>query len=109
MMRDDRNTAGCLTGAVAFFARFLILMYWLARPVQFNATFSTFILPCLGFLFLPLATLMYLLLSIGQVGGPQGLDWLWIGIAAVLDVLSWGSAGFANRNRMPGYNERPVA
>jgi hypothetical protein len=102
-MRNDANTAGCLTGAVTFFIRLLILFYWIARPVQFNATFSTFIIPCLGFLFLPLTTLMYILLAPG-VQGLQGLDWLWIILAVILDILMWGSAGITNRNRIPaGY------
>ena len=97
------NNSGCLTAFVSSFSRILLLTYWIARPVQMNAAFGTFIVPCLGFVFLPFTTLMCVLLIQG-VGGIQGLDWLWIIIAVVLDVATLCTAGFANRNRMPGYN-----
>ena len=66
-------------------------------------TFNTFILPCLGFMFLPFTTLMYVFLKQG-VGTIQGLDWLWLFLAVVLDLATIGGAGLANRNRIPtGY------
>ncbi len=96
------NNSGCLTAFVSGFSRIMLLMYWLARPVQMNAAFNTFILPCLGFLFLPFTTLMYVVLW--SPGGLVGLDWLWIGLAVVLDIASIGAAGVSNRNRIPaGY------
>ena len=68
-----------------------------------NAAFSSFIIPCLGFLFLPFTTLMYVLLIQGA-GGIQGLDWLWLIVAVVLDIASIGAAGASNRDRIPaGY------
>jgi len=97
------NSSGCLTAFVASFSRIMLLFAWIARPAMMNATFSTFILPCLGFLFLPFTTLMYVLLIQG-VGGIQGLDWLWLIIAVVLDIASIGAAGASNRDRIPaGY------
>jgi hypothetical protein len=95
------NNSGCLTALLPAFARIMLLMYWISRPAMMNAAFSTFILPCLGFLFLPFTTLMYVWLIQG-VGGIQGLDWLWLGLAAFSDIASIASAGYANRNRMPG-------
>ena len=95
------NNAGCLSALLPAFARIMLLMEWISRPVQWNAAFSTFIIPCLGFLFLPFTTLMYVWLVQG-VGGIQGIDWLWLGIAVFCDIASLGSAGYANRNRMPG-------
>jgi hypothetical protein len=65
-----------------------------------NAAFSTFILPCLGFLFVPFTTLMYVFLIQG-VGRIEGLDWLWLILAFILDLASIGAAGAANRNRIP--------
>ena len=97
------NNSGCLTAFVSIFPRILLLSYWFARPVQMNAAFGTFIVPCLGFVFLPLTTLMYVLLIQG-VGSIQGLDWLWLIIAVILDLANIGTAGFANRNRLPGVN-----
>ena len=56
-----------------------------------------------GFLFLPFTTLMYVFLKQG-VGTIQGLDWLWLFLAVILDIASIGAAGATNRNRIPaGY------
>ena len=97
------NNSGCLTAFVSSFSRIMLLMVWFARPVMMNAAFSTFILPCLGFLFVPFTTLMYVFLIQG-VGGIQGLDWLWLVLAFILDLGTIAGAGAANRNRIPqGY------
>jgi hypothetical protein len=80
----------------------MLLMVWIARPAMMNATFSTFILPCLGFMFLPFTTLMYVFLMQGVGSTIQGLDWLWLLLAVLLDVASIGAAGVSNRNRIPG-------
>jgi hypothetical protein len=97
------NNSGCLTAFVSSFSRIMLLFVWIARPALMNATFSTFIIPCLGFLILPFTTLMYVLLMQG-VGAIQGLDWLWLFLAVLLDLASIGAAGAANRNRIPaGY------
>jgi hypothetical protein len=94
------NNSGCLAALLPAFSRIMLLMYWISRPVQMELAFSTFILPCLGFLFLPFTTLMYVWLIQG-VGGIQGLDWLWLILAVLLDVASVAGAGAANRNRIP--------
>jgi hypothetical protein len=97
------SNSGCLTGIVAGFSRITLLMLWFARPVMMNAAFGSFILPCLGFLFVPFTTLMYVFLVQG-VGRIQGLDWLWLILAFIMDIASIGAAGAANRNRIPaGY------
>jgi hypothetical protein len=97
------SNSGCLTGIVAGFSRITLLMLWFARPVMMNAAFSTFIIPCLGFLFVPFTTLVYVFLIQG-VGKIQGLDWVWLILAFIMDVASIGAAGAANRNRIPaGY------
>ena len=98
----NRSSGGCLTAFVAMFSRLALLMMWISRPVAWNATFSTAIVPCLGFLFLPFTTMIYAWLMQG-VGGIQGWDWLWLGLALFSDLASIASAGYANRNRVPGY------
>jgi hypothetical protein len=107
------NNSGCLTAFISSFSRIMLLMVWIARPVMMNQAFSTFIIPCLGFLVLPFTTLMYVVLIQG-VGGIQGLDWLWLVLAAILDIGSIGAAGAANRNRIPqgypgSYQEKELA
>ena len=96
------NNSGCLTALVSGGSRLLLLMFWISRPVQWNVAFSGgFLLPCLGFIFLPFTTLVYVWLVQGA-GGIQGLDWLWLILAVVIDVFSTASAGYANRDRLPG-------
>jgi len=110
-MGTPSNNSGCLTGVVAGFSRIFLIMSWIARPVQWNATFGTFIWPCIGFLFLPFTTLMYYMLQTGQPGPLAGIDWLWIILAVLVDVATIGAAGAANRNRipsgMPGSTQAP--
>ena len=99
-MRNNSSGSGCLTAFVSSFSRIMLLFYWIARPEAMDRVFGTFIIPCLGFLILPFATLMYVLLWTPGVG-LQGLDWLWVILAAVLDLASIGTAGAANRNYIP--------
>ena len=103
------NNTGCLAAFTAGFSRIILLMFWISRPVAWNAVFNgSILLPCLGFLFLPFTTLVYVWLMQG-LGGIQGIDWLWLGLAVLCDVASLGSAGYANRDRIPGATTPPPA
>ena len=94
------STAGCLTAVVASFSRIMLLMFWIGRPVAWNTTFSTFFLPCLGFLFLPITTMVYAWLMQG-VGQLAGTDWLWLILAFAMDIATIGASAAANRDRLP--------
>jgi hypothetical protein len=97
------NSGGCLTAFTAAFSRIALLIFYFSRPVAWNATFQGgFLLPCLGFLFLPFTMLVYAWLMQG-VGQIQGADWLWLGLAVLCDLASLASAGYANRTAIPGY------
>jgi hypothetical protein len=96
-----RNSNGCLTGLVAGGSRLFLLVVWLSRPAAWNAAFSSFIWPCLGFLFLPFTTLMYYVIQTNSPGPVAGIDWLWIILAVVIDVGTIGAAGQANRENLP--------
>ncbi len=101
-MRSN-NSSGCLTAFVSSFSRIMLLFAWIARPAMMDATFGSFIIPCLGFLFLPFTTLMYVFLIQG-VGAIQGLDWLWLVPGGRPGFASVAGAGAANRDRIPsGY------
>jgi hypothetical protein len=101
-----------LTALVSGFSRIMLLMVWFARPVMMDAAFGTVILPCLGFLFLPFTTLMYVFLVQG-VGAIQGLDWLWLVLAVLMDLASIAASGYSNRNYIPagypGSTQAPAA
>jgi hypothetical protein len=94
---------GCLFGIfAAFFPRLAVFFIWLARPARFSDAFGDFWLwPLLGVLFLPFTTLMYVLLW-SPGAGLTGFDWIWLALAAVLDLGGAGSTGYANRDRLPG-------
>jgi hypothetical protein len=105
MEMRPNSSAGCLTGAVTAFSRFFLFFAWLARPVAFSTVFGgSWLLPCLGILFLPFTTFMYVLLVTNGSRTISGLDWLWLILAVVLDLSSIAAAGAANRNQIPqGY------
>jgi hypothetical protein len=99
---------GCLFGMFAAFApRLAFLFYWIARPAVVNAAFNTFIFPCLGLIFLPFTTLMWVLLYTPGIG-ITGFDWLWIALAVVLDLyggVTGGRYAWLNRSNVPGYSK----
>jgi hypothetical protein len=93
---------GCLLVMMgAFFPRLAVLFIWLARPVYFDAAFNSSLIAILGILFLPFTTLTYVLLW--QPTGLAGLDFLWLGLAFMIDLIGASTSAYANRNRVPGY------
>lgn len=94
---------GCLFALFAgMFPRLGVLFIWLARPVLFSTAFGgSWFWPLLGVIFLPFTTLMYVLLW--SAAGLGAWDWLWLALAFVIDLGGIGGSGFANRQRMPGY------
>jgi hypothetical protein len=77
-----------------------ILVWWLVDQNLWSRVYDTFIIPFLGFLFLPWTTLMYVIVA---PGGIDGFDWVWIGLAVVADLASYSGGAYGNRGRMPGY------
>ena len=95
---------GCLFILMAgFFPRIALFIVWVARPAKVDAAFDdSWIWPLLGLIFLPFATLVYVILW--QVGGLSGGDWFWVILAGLFDVThlvaSWAgrrSAGYPAR------------
>src|SRR5215216_1343739 len=71
-----------------------------AHRVDRDAAFTGFILPLLGIIFLPFATLIYVLLyTPGR--GLSGWDWFWVVLAGLLDIGHWGASA-TQRNQIPG-------
>lgn len=81
--------------------RAAILMWWLIEPLRFSLVFGdTFLLPILGFVFLPWTTLMWLALL--PVNGLIGFDWVWLALALLADVAAYGGGAYGNRGRFQG-------
>jgi len=90
---------GCLFAMIGGIApRFALFIFWLLRPNAVDAAFSTFILPLIGILFFPLATLLYVVLYTPGVG-LRGWEWFWVILAGCLDAAHSSTAAM-NRKRL---------
>jgi len=70
--------------------RAAIIVYWGFWPARWEAAFDTFLVPFIGFAFLPWTTLTYLLAS---PGGVEGFDWFIVGLGFFFDVMSIAAGG----------------
>ena len=71
----------------ALFARLVLLVVWLSTPLVQRAFHGGWILPLLGFLFLPITTLTYVLVYYIS-GSVTGWGWLWVALAVLLDLAA---------------------
>ncbi len=95
----------CLAAIMALLGpRIGIIVWGLASPVRWEATFDTFVWPLLGFVFLPWTTLMYVAVF---PNGLNGFDWFGMGLAVVADIASYTGSAYGNRDRMRGYTSGP--
>jgi hypothetical protein len=98
----------CVLALLAIFGPRLILVgIWLFNNPYLQRAVDSFILQCLGFLFLPWTLLAYVF-SINTLPGGQfmGLDTTGVIIVIlglVLDILSYTGSGYGNRDRLRGY------
>lgn len=88
----------CLLTVLLFLGpRAGILVWWLLDTTRWmNAFPGSFVLPLLGFLFLPWTTLAYVLVV---PNGIIGFDWIWLGVAILSDISSYAGGGYGNRSR----------
>jgi len=102
--RNEEIKMCCFMSILLFLGpRFGIIVWWLANPTRWDRLFSTFFWPLLGFFFVPWTTLMYVAVGLG---GVHGFDWIWIGLAFVADLVSYGGSGYGNRERGTQYLSR---
>ena len=93
-------------GLVVLGPRIVGAFWWLFQPLRWQAAFTDvlggsniwWIWPILGLIFLPWATLMFVIVA---PAGIAGWDWLWIGLGVAADVASY--AGGAGRKQIPNY------
>ncbi len=96
----------CLFTVLVFLGpRFGGILWWLIQPNRWVgeaniSAFDSFIWPLLGIIFLPWTTLMYVAVA---PGGVEGLwEWLFLGLAVVIDVGAYAGGGYGNRKSIPG-------
>ena len=90
---------GCLFALFAgIFPRLALFIVWVARPALVGAAFSTWIFPLIGIIFLPFATLIYVILYTPGIG-LTGWEWFWVILAGFFD-LAHLAAGIARRREL---------
>jgi hypothetical protein len=90
---------GCLlTGIIALAPRLVLLFMWLFTN-RVSAAFEGFLIPFLGFLFLPFTALAYILVWDAQ-SGVSGADWLLVLGGLLFDLGTYALSGYANRLRI---------
>jgi hypothetical protein len=94
--REDERQMCFLLSIMLLGPRVGIILYWIGWPARWEIAFDTFIVPFIGFLIAPWTTLTYVLCA---PDGVTGLDYLWIGLALLLDVASLSGGGVYGRSR----------
>ena len=74
-----------------------LLIWWLVNPGRFNLVYNNLLLPVIGTIFLPVSTLTYTFIYKPAFGSLTGLDWLWMGIALMVDLSLYGGGMFSRR------------
>ena len=89
---------GCCLAVVALAGapRLAFLLWWLFDSGRIMDTYGSFILPLLGVIFVPWTTIMYVLVF---PGGINWFDWLWLGLALLVDIASDGGGEYSRRHR----------
>jgi hypothetical protein len=99
---ETEETMCCLFTILLFLGpRVADIIWWIVQPLRWQAAFGgSFIWPILGIIFLPFTTLMWVLVAPLGMSSMNTFDWVWIAIAVVLDIASYGGGGYGNRSRM---------
>jgi hypothetical protein len=69
-----------------------------ARPALVAAAFNTWLIPLLGIIFLPFATLIYVILYTPGIG-LNAWEWFWVILAGIFD-LAHLAAGIVRRREL---------
>jgi hypothetical protein len=90
---------GCLLSLIITLAPRLVLLFLWLFTSRVSQAFEGFLLPLLGFIFLPFATLAYVLVW-NPVGGVSGWAWLLVVGGLLFDLGTYAISGYANRSRI---------
>jgi hypothetical protein len=89
---------GCLFALLAGFApRVALILVWIFTSLVDRA-FDSFIVPMLGLILFPYATLFYVL-AYAPVVGVTGWGWFWVILGFIFDIGHWAGGGVTGRQR----------
>ncbi|GAB7004893.1 hypothetical protein JCM18899A_23660 [Nocardioides sp. AN3] len=89
---------GCLLALLAGFApRVALVLIWIFSDLVDRA-FSGFLVPLLGLIVFPYATLFYVL-AYSPVTGVGGWGWAFVVLGFILDIAHWAGGGVTGRQR----------
>jgi hypothetical protein len=93
----------CLVAILMLFsARLAGVLWWLLEPNRWELAFNgSWLWPVVGLIFLPWFTIMWV--AVAPTGNPNGIDFMWLGLALLGDFISYSGSGYGNRDRIPGY------
>jgi hypothetical protein len=96
LARREDTSLGCLVVLIALFSpRLALALTWIFTP-WVDRAFGPIIWPILGIIFLPLTTLLYVILWNTGGRGVTGWEWIFVVLAVFGDVVAHG-AGAAKR------------
>jgi len=90
---------GCLLALLAGFApRVALVLVWIFTNLVDRA-FNGFLIPLLGLIAFPYATLFYVLAYNPVIGGVGGWGWIFVVLGFVFDIGHWVGGGVTGRQR----------
>lgn len=92
----------CLLTVLLFFGPRVTLVVMALFTNYITRAYDTFLLPCLGFIFLPWTTLAYAV-AVVNFEGLAGGGLLLVLLGFLFDILSYGGGGYGNRERIRKY------
>ena len=92
---------GCMIALLIGLAPRLVLISMAIFGERLALAYDSWIIPLLGFFFLPYTTIFYALVW-NAGAGVSGWDWIFVGLGLLLDIGKWALI-FNYRHEVPGY------
>lgn len=68
------------------------LLWWLFYPNRWESAFDNVLYPVFGLILVPWTTIMFV--AVAPFGNVDGFDWVWLGLAFFVDLMSLGGSGY---------------
>lgn len=92
---------GCITGVFGWILpRIALLAGWSNNQAYWDTLFGSQLWFFAGFLFLPWTTLLY---GFAAPNGMTILNWVFVGLAVLMDLGTWGIGFFGGRKEVSNY------